>query len=165
MSGAEKIVVTTVVAADPTTAFEVFTTEVDSWWKRGPRFRPSVLQGGVLRFEPGVGGRLLETYEDQSTFLFGRVTAWEPGQRLAFELFARAFRPGESTQVEVRFEAVGNHTQVTVEHRGWERFPEEHPARHGLGDSAFSDVMSVWWADLLVAIRIHIADNSTEGSS
>jgi uncharacterized protein YndB with AHSA1/START domain len=157
MSRAESVVVTTVVAADPATAFEVFTTEVDAWWKRGPRYRPSLRGPGVLRFEPGVGGRFLETYEDESTFEFGRVKAWEPGQRLVFELIGRNFAPDESTEVEVRFESAGENTRVTVEQRGWERFPADHPVKHGLSGPAFLDVMSVWWADLLASIKDHIA--------
>jgi uncharacterized protein YndB with AHSA1/START domain len=164
MSRAERIVVTTVVDGDQTTAFEVFTAEVDAWWKQGPRFRPSVHGPGVLRFEPGVGGRLLETYQDESTFVFGRVKVWEPGQRLVFELIGRAFGPGESTEVEVRFEAAGKNTRVTVEHRGWERFADDHPAKHGLGEAAFNDVMSVWWADLLVSIKNHLAVTSARGN-
>ena len=38
-------------------------------------------RSGYLRFEPRIGGRLLETYDDESTFEFGRVKVWEPGQR------------------------------------------------------------------------------------
>ena len=45
---------------------------------------------------------------------------------------------------------------MTVEHRGWDRFPKDHPVKHGLDESAFSDVMGVWWADLLVAINSHV---------
>jgi hypothetical protein len=160
MSHAERIVVTTVVETDAATAFKIFTAEVDAWWKQGPRFRPSVRGPGVLHFEPGVGGRLLETYDDGSTFEFGRVTVWEPGRRLVFEAFARAFQPGESTEVEVRFEPTGKDTRVTVVHRGWERFPDDHPVKHGLSESAFNDLMSVWWADLLASIKNHITDST-----
>ena len=148
---------TTLVAANPQTAFEIFTAEVDAWWKPGPKYRPAVGSGGVLRFEPRVGGRLLETYADGSSFEFGRVRAWEPGKRLVFDLVARSFGPGESTEVEVRFEAEGNQTRVTLENRGWERFPLEHPVRHGLGEPAFADVMSVWWADVLLGVQDHAA--------
>jgi uncharacterized protein YndB with AHSA1/START domain len=155
VSRANGIVVATVVAADPAMAFEIFTAEVDAWWKRGPRFRPSIGGQGVLQFEPGVGGRLLETYADGSTFVFGRVKVWEPGRRLVFELIGRDFGPGEATEVEVRFEAEGEETRVTIEHRGWERFPDDHPARHGLAGPAFDGIMSAWWADLLVSLRDH----------
>ncbi len=157
MSRTDYVSVTTLVATDPATAFEIFTAEVNVWWKHGPRFRPSVHGAGVLRFEPGAGGRLLETYSDESSFEFGRVKVWVPGERLVFEMIGRDFAPGESTEVEVRFEAAGENTRVTVEHRGWERVPDDHPARHGHAEPAFSDVISIWWADLLVSIKIHVA--------
>ena len=40
---------------------------------------------------------------------------WEPGRRLLFDMFARSFGPGESTEVEVRFEAEGEQTRVTLD--------------------------------------------------
>jgi len=156
MNGSASISATTLVGADPDTAFKLFTEEVDAWWKQGPRFRPSLHGAGVLRFEPGVGGRLLEIYEGGASFEFGRVTVWEPGRRLVMEMRARNFGPGEFTQVEVRFEAAGEDTRVTVEHRGWDNFPADHPVKHGLDEQAFSDVMGVWWGDLLVSIRNHV---------
>jgi hypothetical protein len=41
------------------------------------------------------------------------------------------FAPCQSTQLDVRFEAVGDQTRVTVEHRGWDEIPQDHVARHG----------------------------------
>jgi uncharacterized protein YndB with AHSA1/START domain len=160
MTHTESIVATTLVAADPATAFEIFTAEVDAWWKRGPMYRPAVRGAGVLKFEPGVGGRLLETYDDGSNYEFARIRVWEPARRLVFDMFARAFRPGESTEVEVLFEAEGENTRVTVTNRGWERFAGDHPVRHGVDQSAFNDMMSIWWADLLVAIKSHVRQAS-----
>ena len=151
----DPIVTTTVVAADPATAFKLFTADVDVWWKRGPMFRPSDCGSGVLQFEMRTGGRLLETYADGSTFEFGRIRSWEPPRRLVFDLFARAFGPGESTEVEVLFEPEGEVTRVTVTNRGWDRFAADHPVRHGMAETAFRDMMSIWWADLLVAIKGH----------
>jgi uncharacterized protein YndB with AHSA1/START domain len=158
------VIVTTLVAADPATAFRIFTDEVDAWWKQGPRFRPSASGAGVLRFEGGAGGCLLEAYEDGSSFEFARVKVWEPGSRLVMEMYARALAPGESTEVEVRFEAAGESTRVTVENRGWERLPPDHPVKHGIGEPAFSDMMTVWWTDLLVAMRAHAASPRARGN-
>jgi uncharacterized protein YndB with AHSA1/START domain len=154
------VIVTTLVAADPDTAFAIFTAEVDSWWKHGPMFRPAIENGGVLRFEPRTGGRLLETYPDGSVFEFGRVRVWEPGRRLVFDMIARSFGPGESTEVEVRFEAEGEKTRVTLENRGWDRFPQDHPVRHGMDDTAFIDMMSIWWADLLRVLQTYVVGTS-----
>jgi hypothetical protein len=153
------------VAADPATAFALFTTEVDAWWKRGPMFRPAVGKGGTLHFEPGSGGRLIETYEDGSAFEFGHVRVWEPPRRLVFDMIARKFRPGESTEVEVRFESEGQQTRVTVVNRGWDRFAQDHPVRHGMGDPAFTDMMGVWWTDLLKGAAAYIAGQSTGKSN
>ena len=96
MSRTDYVSVTTLVATDPATAFEIFTAEVNVWWKHGPMFRPSVHGAGVLRFEPGVGGRLLETYDDESSFEFGRVKVWVPGERLVFEMIGRDFAHGST---------------------------------------------------------------------
>ena len=126
--------VTTVVRVDPVTAFRIFTEDIDSWWKRGPRYR---FRDGAMRF---YSGRLLDAGEQ-----IGRVLAWEPGVRLLLESSTWSFRPGERTEVEVRFEAVGDGTRVTVEHRGWEQRPS--------GAAEFRTVVSLWWGAMLPAIN------------
>jgi hypothetical protein len=132
MSSNGSVTVSMVVRADPAAAFRVFTEEIDAWWKRGERFRR---HHGVMHFE---GGSLREGIEP-----IGRVLAWEPGVRLRFELWTWGFRPGEPTQVEVRFEPVGDGTRVTVEHRGWEP--------RGAGE--FRTVVGLWWGTLLPAMQ------------
>lgn len=144
--------VTTVVSALPAGAFEVFTDEIDQWWRAGPRFRWGVEKKGTLRFHDGV---LEEVFADGSRFEVGKVLAWEPPRRLVFEFRARSFGPDETTEVEVTFEEVTTGTRVSVEHRGWDELPPDHPARHGLEGPAFTNLMGVWWADLLTAARVH----------
>ena len=78
---------------------------------------------------------------------------WDLCPRLVFEMSGRDFQPGEVTEVEVLFEGAGGATRVTVEHRGWERFPADHPVRHGLDNRAFRDMMRVWWADLIADLQ------------
>lgn len=147
----DAVVTSTVVAVDPSRAFEVFTEQVDGWWKHGPRFRSGARGQSCMRFEPGVGGRFIEVFDDGADpFLLGRITAWEPPERLVFDMRGRDFGPGEKTEVEVRFEAVDGGTRVTVEHRGWSRFPAGHPVRHGLVGPAFRAMMGAFWGDLLV---------------
>ena len=122
----DRIQATTVVALDPVVAFEVFTDEIDAWWRRGPRFRWLTEAEGTLRFEGGEGGRLVEIRDDATGegFEVGRVLVWKPAERLVFELRARSFEPDQRTEVEIVFEAEGEGTRVTVEHRGWDRLPE-----------------------------------------
>src|SRR5207245_1054892 len=115
----DAVTVTTVVEVDPRTAFDVFTKEVGTWWRRDPRYRFDPERNGIMRFEPGAGGRLVEVHDQKSGegFEVGRVLVWEPGARLVFEFRARAFAPGERTEVDVRFEPAGSgRTRLTLEH-------------------------------------------------
>lgn len=54
------------VAVEPAVAFEVFTQETDLWWRRGLRYRLAGRRPGSLCFEPGVGGRLFESFDTSS---------------------------------------------------------------------------------------------------
>lgn len=117
------------VAIDPAEAFRVFTEEIDRWYVRGPYSWMDPERAVGIRFEPGVGGRLLEVHDEATGegFVFGRVLAWEPGRRLVFADVVSGATPGEPpdppTEVEVRFEPGGPGTIVTVEHRGLDRLP------------------------------------------
>jgi uncharacterized protein YndB with AHSA1/START domain len=117
------------VACDPATAFAVFTADIASWWKRGTRYWNDPERARELRFEPGVGGRLIEVYDVATGegFEIGRVLAWEPGKRLAFTWRQGNWPDAEFTEVEVRFEPAGDGTRVTIEHGGWERVPSAGP--------------------------------------
>lgn len=154
MSEPPRVVVTARVEVDPARAFALFTEDVDAWWKQGPAYRVHAERPSRMRFEPGVGGRFLEQYDTSGADVFehGRVRVWDPPRRLVFELTGRDFRPGEVTQVEVRFEPEGAATRVTVEHHGWEHFPAEHPVRHGLDAGTFAEWMRGWWDELLAEL-------------
>lgn len=148
--------VTAFVALDPREAFEVFTEEIDAWWRRGPKWRVGGGEG-TLRFEGGAGGRLVELHGGGREVEIGRIVAWEPGARLAFEWRLRSFAAGEVTHVEIRFERAEGGTRVVLEHRGWEAFTASHPVRHGLIGTAFTDMIGLWWGDLMTSYRAHSA--------
>jgi uncharacterized protein YndB with AHSA1/START domain len=131
------------VGCDPGTAFAIFTADIGTWWKRGTRYWNDSVRGRELRFEPQVGGRLIEVHDPATGegFEIGRVLAWERGQRLTFTWRQEDWGASEFTDVEVRFEATEHGTRVTVEHGGWEHAPSAGPGlsegyRHG-------------WAELL----------------
>lgn len=152
--------VTVRVEADPALAFQVFTAEIDQWWRRGVVFRPSGRSPGVLHLEPGPGGRLFETYPSpagERLAEVGRVLAWEPPGRLVLEWRNQNFAPFEKTEVEVLFDAAGEGTLVSVTHRGWSRLRPDHPARHGLEGAAHARQLGLWWAKLLRALAAHVA--------
>lgn len=149
------------VAATPEVAFELFTREIDSWWRRGPKFRHASAPGARITIEPRTGGAVCETWRDNDTerrFDLGRVTTWAPPHRLCFTWRNATFAPAEDTDVEVTFAAVGTGTLVTVRHRGWTGLRADHPARHGMDDTALSRSVALWWGDQLTALRERAID-------
>lgn len=155
MTPGDRARATTFVAVDPIDAFEVFTAETELWWRRGPRFRFGGKRRGKLLFEPGLGGRLFEAFDDGPADVIevGRVLAWEPGARLVLEWRLPNFAPGERTEVEVLFEAQSGGTLVTVEHRGWGALRADHPARHGEAGAVLVARTGQWWGALLLEMR------------
>jgi uncharacterized protein YndB with AHSA1/START domain len=154
--------VTVSVAVPPSEAFRVFTEEVDLWWRRGVRFRNAPGRSGVIRIEPGAGGRLFESFDTDAgerVVQIGSTLAWEPPRRLLLQWRASNFAPHEHTEVEVLFRAVGSGTQVTVIHRGWAAIRADHPVRHGLDVAAFLRMMGLWWADQLTHLRARCAED------
>ncbi len=137
------------VAATPERAFDVFTREIDLWWRATPLFRFTPRSPGKLAFEPRSGGRFIETSDDGTQFEIGRIVEWSPGVRLTFTWRQASFSEGQETEVEVRFDAIGDETRVTVEHRGWDSVPQEHVARHTFPNAVFLQRHGEWWQILL----------------
>jgi uncharacterized protein YndB with AHSA1/START domain len=152
--------VSVLVAAPPDVAFRVFTEEIDRWWRRGLKYRVSGKGRGVLRLEPGVGGRLFEEMESSAgprVVETGRVTEWDPPARFALEWRNANFSKTEKTFVEVAFDASPSGTVVTVTHSGWSAIRPDHPARHGLDVVAFIRMNGMWWGEVLTSLREHVA--------
>ena len=101
------------VAVDPATAFVAFTEEMDLWWQRGPINFYDSSRAVARRCEPGVGGRLLEVYDEATgdALELGRFTVWEPGARLGWHSSL------DDVDTEVRFEPTAAGTRVVVEAR------------------------------------------------
>jgi uncharacterized protein YndB with AHSA1/START domain len=148
------------VAVAPHDAFDVFTTEIDLWWRHGVRYRIAGVRPGKLVFETKLGGRLFETVGDD-TFVVGSVVEWDPPRRLALEWRAVNFAAHEKTLVEVSFTPQGKGTMVRVVHSGWSAIRDDHPARHGEPARQFLRTMGMWWGDLLTALREHAATSVT----
>jgi len=119
------------VDVDPTTAFELFTAGIDTWYKRGPHSFTDPKRAVGVRFEPGVGGRFLEVHDPATGegVEWGRVLVWEPGERLVFSDLLSSSPPAPATEVEVRFVPVDAGTRVTLEHRGLDRVPPDVAAQ------------------------------------
>ena len=163
---ADKVTVTVFVAVTPDDAFEVFTKELDLWWKQGPKFRIAGRRRGQLHFEGGVGGRMFESFTASQastatlTREVGKITVWDPPARIEFEWRGVNFKPEEKTVVEVRFEPSGRGTNVTVQHRGWSALPADHPVRHGKQGAEFIRWIGMWWGELMTSWREHVTTRS-----
>ena len=141
------------VPADPARAFDAFTREIASWWQPNGLFQITPQGDGELAFEPRVGGRLLTRLANGETFEIGRISAWEPGRRLVFSWRQATFPAEQSTEVEVRFEPVGEQTRVSIEHRAWDTIPQRHVARHGFPEHITLQRVADWWRASLRALR------------
>ena len=113
------------VNATPETAFDVFTSDFDSWWPRSHHIGKTPMTKGII--EARKGGRCYTEHEDGSEVQWGTVLAWEPPRRilLAWQIAAGwQFEPdiSKSSEVEVSFTPEsGGRTRVDLEHRGFER--------------------------------------------
>lgn len=47
------------------------------------------------------------------------MSVWDPGKRVGLNWHAADWTGAEATVLEIRFEATGEATKVTLEHRGW----------------------------------------------
>jgi len=133
------------VPASPQRAFEIFTQEIALWWQPSGLFQIAPGGDGTLSFEPGVGGRLITRLHSSEVLEIGRIEVWEPGRRLVFTWRQQSFDPGQLTYVEVLFQAVGDQTRVSIEHRGWDGIPREHAARHGFPERTTLEHVARWW--------------------
>lgn len=155
-----RVVVSIRVPCSPAEAFEVFTQEIGEWWQYDTFFKFTPRSPGVMAFEPpdasGRGGRLIEKLPSGQVFEVGPVRTWSPGERLVVGWRQAFFGPDHATEVEVRFEAVGAETRITVEHRGWDSVPEDHVSRHHFPLIPFQQRQAEDWNLQLRRIRERI---------
>ena len=151
------------VRVPQTEAFRLFTEEIDVWWRPGLRYRVGKRRS-VVHLEAKLGGRLFEAFDtaagSKKIVETGRITHFEPPERLVLEWRAVNFAADEKTEVEVSFEPTKGGTLVTVHHRGWSRIRADHPVRHGADAPKFLARMGLWWAGLLTSLR-ELAEAST----
>jgi uncharacterized protein YndB with AHSA1/START domain len=155
--------VTVTVAVAPAEAFRIFTQDVNLWWRRGRRFRNAPGMAGVICIEPGLGGRLFESFDTpagECVVEIGRTLVWEPPHRLVLQWRAANFAPHEQTEVEVQFHPSAGTTpgtQITLVHRGWAAIRPDHPVRHAQAVPAFIRMMGLWWGEQLGLLRLRAA--------
>jgi uncharacterized protein YndB with AHSA1/START domain len=145
------------VRASVERAFNVFTSDFDSWWPRSHHIGKSPMKRAVI--EGRVGGRCYSEQEDGTDCPWGSVLEWDPPRRFVFAWQITpewAFEPdlSKSSEVELRFTPVeGGQTRVDLEHRHFER--------HGAGGATMRAGVGApgGWGTLLdlFAERLHQA--------
>lgn len=158
-----RVLVALRVRASPEQAFAVFTGRIGDWWRPSPLFEFTPGERGVLAFEPGPQGRLIETLSGGQVFEVGRIRLWSPPERLTFSWRQASFAPDMETEVEVSFHAVGEEIRVTIEHRGWDSVPSAHDARQGFPDQIFLLHHGQWWRDQLGRL-VTVAEHAGGGA-
>jgi len=110
MSEARSVSSEVEVAVDAQTAFGAFTSEMDLWWVRGPINFFDAARAVAVTCEPGVGGRLLEVYDQAAgdALELGKITVWQPGERLAWHSSV------DDVVIDVRFDPTAAGTMVRV---------------------------------------------------
>ncbi|WP_372785621.1 SRPBCC domain-containing protein [Phenylobacterium sp.] len=146
-----KVYVALRVRATPERAFAAFVEEIGVWWRPSPMFQTTP-RPGRLSFEPGEGGRLIETREGGKVFEIGKITVWAPPSRLVFSWRQASFPLDLRTEVEVGFEAVGEETRVSIGHRGFDRVPQASAARHRFPDEVLLLRLAEFWRGQIGAV-------------
>lgn len=145
---------TVTVAAPPTVAFAAFSDGINAWWPRDYTWSGEMLQH--VGIEPRPGGFCYEIGAGGMRLDWGRVSIWQPPDRLAFAWQVRRDRvpepnPAHASEVQVSFRRDGESTRVTVVHDGW--------GRHGEGGEAYRRdfAQAGVWARLLEAYAAVVA--------
>jgi hypothetical protein len=130
------------VSWSPEAAFHRFTAEMGTWW---PSRTHSVGEKRVQRivFETREGGDIYEEHVDGRRFAWGRVTLWEPPQRVRFT-WHPSRDPSTAQDVEVLFRPEGTGTRLELTAAGWERWGKGAArARRGY-DVGWGYILNVW---------------------
>jgi uncharacterized protein YndB with AHSA1/START domain len=123
------------VDVPPERAFELFTEGMGEWWPREFSWSQDRLE--EIGIEPRDGGFAYERGPHGFTIHWGRVITCDTPQRIVYTWQIAADRspqpdPGKASEVEVVFAgSPEGGTDVTLEHRGWER--------HGEGAQEYRD--------------------------
>ena len=98
-------------------AFNLFTADIDKWW---PKASHSVKGAkSTLRFPKHKDDEIIETGEDGTTAIWGKIIAYDPGAYVAF-----TWHPGrpatEATVVTMTFTTTADGTLCELTHGGFD---------------------------------------------
>ena len=97
-------------------AFEVYVGRTGDWWH--PDYTPDPASFEDLTIEPGAGGRVFLTHRGMGEFDIGRVTVWEPPERLVYSSVLGQ-EPDQPSEIAVTLTPRGGGCRFRFEHGGW----------------------------------------------
>ena len=135
----EPLIKTIEVPCSQEEAFDIFITEMDSWWPLG-KFTVSAFSGNAakgIRVEPRVGGRIVEVGHDDNEHQWGTIRSYDPYELVSmdFHIPEPGDTSGRTTFVEVTFtpSRLGR-TRVQLTQSNWEGLGDlAEPMRGGYG--------------------------------
>jgi uncharacterized protein YndB with AHSA1/START domain len=126
----------------PAQAFSLFTEGINEWWPLDEGFTYAGDRFSEIHLEPLVGGRFFERFRDGEEFDVGRVTFWEPPNRVVFTW--RDPKWVADTEVEVTFHSHGDGTTLVLTHRGFERVGDNWEYYVGRWSSGWPRVLAAF---------------------
>ncbi|HET9259989.1 MAG TPA: metalloregulator ArsR/SmtB family transcription factor [Acidimicrobiia bacterium] len=128
------------VPGDVADVFELFTERIGEWW---PMASHSVAGDEVVdvRIDPIVGGRMYEVTGEGDQHEWGLVLQWEQDRRLVLDWYP-GLSIAETTRLELSFLPMGDRTEVTLIHDGWEARGEEALQRRDEYNSGWGVVLA-----------------------
>lgn len=135
----EPVVKRITVPGDVADVFELFTERLGEWW---PMASHSVAGDEVVdvQLDANVGGRMYEVTGDGEQHEWGLVLQWEQDRRVVLDWYP-GLSLAETTRLELSFLPLGDRTEVTLIHDGWEARGEEALQRRAEYDSGWGVVL------------------------
>jgi hypothetical protein len=131
MNKVDPVIMTFDVPLSPAEAFDLFTSELDTWW---PFIGHSCTddEHAKVHFDQRVGGQVLERSADESrSFVWGTIIEWDAPTR-----FSMSWHPGQpadqATKLAVSFAKSAEGCTVTLIHDGWEARGEKGLEMRGM---------------------------------
>jgi uncharacterized protein YndB with AHSA1/START domain len=139
----------TLVRSDRAHTFDTFVRTIGVWWPLKP-FSAGGNRVRDITVEQRQGGRVYETWDDDTVIIWGELLAWEPPNRFVLTWNQTPV----ATEVEIAFSALGAQlTRVTVEHRGWENLTNEQLGEDcALPGGYRSGAYATGWAHILARL-------------
>lgn len=126
-------------------AFRRFTEQIAAWW---PMETHSVgeKETVAVTFEDQVGGTIFETMRNGETSVWGTVLAYDAPSLVRFT-WHPGREPSTEQEVEVRFDATDDGTEVTLTHSNWEQLGEAASAQRAGYDKGWDFVLGRYTTD------------------